>query len=63
VSGIRRGTCGDPGPGESHCTDAPGHRYSCYDAGEDVSFNDRQDFRHDCTDPTCPTPHFANEGD
>lgn len=36
------------------------HRYSCYDAGEDVSFNHRQDFRDD---PGCDRQHFTNEGD
>jgi hypothetical protein len=60
---MRDGTCADPGPYEAHCTDSPGHRYSCYDAGEDVSFNDRQNFKHACSDPACPTPNFVNEGD
>lgn len=63
MSQIRKGCCAEPGPYESHCTDYPGHRYSCYDAGEDVSFNDRQDFRHDCDDPGCDRQHFTNEGD
>lgn len=63
MSRIRKGICGEPGPYEAHCTDDPGHRYSCYDAGEDVSFNHRQDFIHKCTDPECPTPSFTNEGD
>lgn len=65
MSGIRPGTCGDPGPGDLHCTDTPGHRYSCYDAGEDVSWNDNQ-FEmgffdspdggpvHVCDEPKCP---------
>ncbi|GEP38903.1 hypothetical protein NPS01_25660 [Nocardioides psychrotolerans] len=63
MSTIRTGTCADPGPSEAHCTDDPGHRYSCYDAGEDVSFNDRHDFTHECTDPACPQQSFVNEGD
>lgn len=61
MSAIRRGACADPGPGDAHCTDDPGHRYSCYDAGDDVSFNHRQGFRHDCADPACPRQHFVNE--
>lgn len=60
---IRRFSCGDPGPYSAHCTMHPGHDYSCYDAGEDVSFNYRHDFIHDCTDPTCLRQHFVNEGD
>lgn len=63
MSKIRTGTCADPGPGEAHCTDHLMHDYSCYDAGEDVSFNHRQDFEHSCSDPACPRPHFTNEGD
>lgn len=61
MSRIRPHTCGDPGPGDTHCTDDAGHRYSCYDAGEDVSFNHRQGFRHDCDDPACARQHFTNE--
>lgn len=60
---IRSGTRADPGPYAAHCTDYPGHRYSCYDSGEDVSFNHQQDFDHDCDDPACPRPKFHNEGD
>ena len=63
MSAIRPGRCGEPGPGDAHCTDSRMHDYSCYDAGEDVSFNHRQDFEHHCTDPACRTPHFVNEGD
>lgn len=64
MSAIRRGTCGMPGPYAAHCTeDDPGHRYSCYDGGADVSFNSRQHFTHECSDPACPTPSFVNEGD
>lgn len=55
--------CNEPGPYEAHCTLEPGHEYSCYDGGEDVSFNHRQDFRHDCDDPGCDRQHFTNEGD
>lgn len=57
----RSTTCGEPGPYEAHCTDFPGHAYSCYDAGEDVSFNDRQDWTHDHTG--CPDDGLVNEGD
>lgn len=63
MSTIRKGQCADPGPYGAHCTDDTGHRYSCYDASEDVSFNHRQDFQHDCDDPSCLNQHFVNEGD
>ncbi|QZD97872.1 hypothetical protein SEA_VARDY_4 [Gordonia phage Vardy] len=63
MSSIRARMCGDPGPYTAHCTEPPGHRFSCYDAGEDVSFNHRQDFDHDCHDPNCPRQKFTNEGD
>lgn len=56
-----QGRCDDPGPGGAHCTDVPAHRYSCYDSSEDVSWNHRQDFTHDCGDKTCTV--FTNEGD
>lgn len=60
MSAIRKGMCADPGPGSAHCTEVIGHRYSCYDAGEDVSWNDGQ-FRdgwydrdpHVCSEPGC----------
>ena len=61
MSDIRQGTCGEPGPGDAHCTDDPLHDYSCYDAGDDVSFNSRQGFRHDCKDPKCVRRHFTNK--
>jgi len=61
VSKIRHGTCGDPGPGDAHCTEDRLHDYSCYDAGEDISWNDGQfadgwydEQPHTCTDPACP---------
>lgn len=61
MSTRRPGTCGEPGPYAAHCTNDAGplHRYSCYDAGEDVSWNEGQwyDFDlapHDCGDPGCP---------
>lgn len=63
MSQIRPYTCAMPGPYAAHCTEYPMHRYSCYDAGEDVSFNSRQDFRHDCNDNACTQQHFTNEGD
>jgi hypothetical protein len=63
MSNRRKGQCNDIGPYEAHCTDDPGHRFSCYDASEDVSFNHRQEFVHACSDPTCPTPTFVNAGD
>ncbi|MDF9716047.1 hypothetical protein [Nocardioides sp. ChNu-99] len=60
MSGPRPGACGERGPRAAHCTDYPGHRYSCYDAGEDVSFNDGQwrdgwydEAGHTCDDPAC----------
>ena len=59
----RRGTCAAPGPYGSHCTQHPNHRYSCYDAGDDVSFNDRQDWTHRCGNPQCPDYGLVNEGD
>ena len=43
---IENRTCDEPGPGDSHCTDRPGHDWSCYDARGDVSFNARQDWTH-----------------
>lgn len=43
---VRRGMCGAPGPYEAHCTEPTWHQWSCYDAGEDVSFNDRQEWVH-----------------
>lgn len=63
MSAIREGTCAEPGPYAAHCTDDRMHDYSCYDASEDVSFNHRQHFRHDCDDPQCGRQHFDNEGD
>ncbi len=58
MSRIRSGTCADPGPGDAHCTDYRGHRYSCYDAGEDVSWNDHtmadDGTGHECAEPGCP---------
>lgn len=63
MSMIRTHACAEPGPYAAHCTDRPGHRYSCYDAGDDVSFNNRQDFRHDCDDTACMRQRFTNEGD
>ncbi|MCV7424354.1 hypothetical protein H7K45_27790 [Mycobacterium yunnanensis] len=63
MSKIRPGTCGDPGPYKAHCTDYPGHYYSCYDSGDDVSFNHRQDFEHHCDDTTCARRDFVNVGD
>ena len=56
MSAIRPGTCAEPGPWDAHCTDDIGHRWSCYDAGADVSWNDGMDYLspHDCTDPACP---------
>lgn len=48
-----RGKCDEQGPYTAHCTLDAMHDYSCYDASEDVSFNHRQEFTHDCGDPTC----------
>ena len=55
MSAISPGTCAEPGPYAAHCTDDPGHRYSCYDAGEDVAWNDGMDYLapHSCDDPAC----------
>jgi hypothetical protein len=61
VSAIRPGTCGDPGPGDAHCTDDLGHHYSCYDADDNVAFNARQEFTHECRDERCDRQHFVNE--
>lgn len=63
MSAIQPDTCAEPGPYEAHCTDYPGHHYSCYDASEDVSFNHRQDFHHKCSDPLCTRQELHNEGD
>ena len=62
MSRIRPGACAEPGPYAAHCTDYPMHDYSCYDAGEDVSFNHhRKDWGapHSCTDPACDEPTAA----
>jgi hypothetical protein len=57
MSEIRKGACGMPGPYGAHCTEPPAHRYSCYDAGDDVSFNERMmrdnGLVHECDDPNC----------
>lgn len=58
MSRVREGACAMPGPHGAHCTDYPLHHYSCYDAGDDVSFNERA-MREDqivhgpCDDPLC----------
>ncbi len=61
MSRRRPHTCQDPGPGDTHCTSEPGHRWSCYDAGQDESWNDRQDWLtpHACDDDTCPRQGHA----
>lgn len=54
--------CNEPGPHSTHCTDHPLHHYSCYDAQDDSSWNDRSpedwqtEMPHRCGDPTCPIP-------
>lgn len=57
MSAIRPGTCAMPGPYDQHCTERPGHPYSCYDAGEDASFNAGVMLggfpEHECDDPSC----------
>lgn len=58
MSAPRDGACREPGPRDAHCTEDRYHRYSCYDAGEDVSWNDGQWYAfdlapHDCGDPKC----------
>ena len=65
MSQRRLGTCGAPGPGRAHCTDYAWHRYSCYDAGDDVSFNDRQEWLtpHDCEDVECRDIGYCPEED
>lgn len=62
MSQILTGTCSMPGPYGAHCTDRPMHRYSCYDEGDDVAFNEGQSFTHDCDDDNCDTPHLENRG-
>lgn len=57
----RYGDCDEPGPGDAHCTNQYLHDYSCYDAGQDVSWNDRQYFEHHCEE--CPDDGLVNEGD
>ncbi len=56
---IENRTCDEPGPGDSHCTDRPGHDWSCYDARGDVSFNARQDWTH--CHPGCPDDGHVSE--
>lgn len=63
MSQIRPHTCAEPGPYGAHCTLNSLHDWSCYDGSEDVSFNHRQYFRHDCDDLACDRQHFTNEGD
>jgi hypothetical protein len=59
MSAPRLGTCQEPGPGALHCTEHAAHRYSCYDAGADESWNDRfpedwqTDTPHNCDDQAC----------
>lgn len=54
-----RSKCGEQGPYATHCTEPPNHRYSCYDASDDSSWNDRfpEDWQtetpHNCDDPEC----------
>lgn len=40
VSAARKDKCAELGPWGAHCTDWPGHRYSHYDASDDVSWQD-----------------------
>lgn len=40
-----KGRCNEPGPWGAACTDWPLHRYSCHDAGKDVSW--QPDWRED----------------
>lgn len=63
MSARQRGVCNAPGPYAAHCTEHRDHRYSCYDAGEDVSFNDRQDWLapHGCEDQHCPDNGYQAE--
>lgn len=55
----RKGLCNEPGPYSWHCTEPRLHDYSCYDAQEDTSWNDRspEDWQletpHDCEDAAC----------
>ena len=57
MTAIRPGTCAMPGPHDQHCTERPGHPYSCYDAEEDASFNAGVMLggfpEHECDDPSC----------
>lgn len=63
---VDRGDCADAGPWGAVCTDRPGHRYSCYDGGLDISFNSRwfedinvpsENHPFDCVCPECaPVP-------
>ena len=56
------GRCNEPGPRATHCTEHPLHRYSCHDAQDDSSWNDRSpvdwqaDTPHECDDAACPIP-------
>ena len=56
-------TCGAPGPHNAHCTDEFRWPGSCYDASEDVFWNDRQYWYlpHACDDPTCPDQGYTPE--
>lgn len=65
MSARQRDVCGEPGPHTAHCTEEWDHQYSCYDASDDVSFNDRQDWLspHNCGDAECPHNGYRAEGD
>lgn len=66
MSRLRKGTCAEPGPYATHCTEPPLHRHSCYDAGDDSSWNDRfpEDWQtetpHACEDPGCGSPEGSS---
>lgn len=55
----RPGLCNEPGPYDWHCTEDRLHDYSCYDAQEDASWNERSpedwkiDTPHECEDVAC----------
>lgn len=59
MAGVREGACAEPGPRGAHCTEHRYHGLSCYDASEDVSWNEGQWYAfdlapHDCKDTECP---------
>lgn len=46
--------CSKAGPDGAHCTNLPGHRWACYDATRQVSWDLQTMFKHWCREAHCP---------